>query len=102
MRRQLSKRTVRLSAVHRIASIAMAVAILLACSNNSPTRNTAEMTRELRCREEARGYCAETTTEENEGYERNKCIADRAWNCIMGQTRSDMSERYAPADLPGN
>lgn len=67
------------------------------CSNNSPTRNTAEMTREVRCREQARRYCEQVTSaEDNEGYDRNKCIGDRAWNCIMGQTPDEMRERYAP------
>lgn len=80
------------------AAFATAGLLLLGCSNNSPTRNTAEMTREVRCREEARRYCEKTTSSEADaGYDRNKCIGDRAWNCIMGQTPADMRERYAPA-----
>ena len=55
------------------------------------------MTREVRCREQARRFCQQTTSSEtDEGYDRNKCIGDRAWNCIMGQTPAEMRERYAP------
>lgn len=70
-----------------------------ACSSPSPTENTAELTREVRCRMSAQRSCAAEGGEEIDEYTRNQCIANRAWDCIMDQTPADMRERYAPAPV---
>ena len=86
----------------RVGFAILALLLAASCQSSSPTRNTAERTRELICRESAKRACGAQSAEDSDSYALNQCIAKQAWDCIMGQTRSDMSERYEPVDLPGN
>ena len=85
----------------RVGFAILALLLAASCHSSSPTRNTAERTRELICREGAKRSCATQSAEDSDSYALHQCIAKRAWDCIMDQTPADMQERYAPEPVPG-